>query len=112
MARLRAGIIALCFWANNFVLIVAHSNAGVTLRLTSIKFGRECGYFFLLIAIETGIGFDGIRIFRSCKRFLSHVSPSVTRLPLLVNNITSAIMVICLFFFCILCCFLNKNFVA
>lgn len=74
---------------------------GATLRLTSIKFGREWGYFYLLSAIETGISFGAIRIFRPCKRFLSHVGPSVARLPLLVSNIASAIIVIYLSFFCI-----------
>ena len=68
-------------------------------EIASIKFGREWGYFYLLSGTETGISFDGIRVLVLYKRFLSHVSPSVARLPLLVSDIGSAIIIVNLFFF-------------
>ena len=85
--------------------VLTHCHIKVFARLTSIKFGREWGYFYLLSGTETGISFDGIRVLVLYKRFVSHVSPSVARLPLLVRNIASAIIVINLFFFSIVIIF-------
>ena len=92
-------IIALCFWANHFVLTVPHFHAGGNAEIDQHNFGREWGYFYLLSAVETGITFGGVGIFRPCKHFLSRAGPSVARLPLLDSNIASAVIVINLSFF-------------
>ena len=48
--------------------VLTHCHIKVFAPLTSIKFGREWGYFYLLSGSETGMSFDGIRVLLLYKR--------------------------------------------